>query len=159
MKKFFSITVCLVLLAAACLSLASCGFAKNTNSNPIDYGKKYVLDGASDANYACYVFNRDNTGYMERHYEHVSTVDPEYNYTLSGRVEFVWQEASNGAVYLFETDTYYNEDHTEGNKIALIDDPIYFSEHFFTYTYSNQYGGTTVNYIKEGSNLEKLLED
>ena len=157
MKKLLSAIICIALLAATCLTLVSCGFSKSTN--PIDYGKKYVMQTENENNYACYVFRVDNTGYMERYYKYESELDASYNYTLSGRVDFVWQEASNGAIYLFKTDEQYNEDHTEGKEIVLIDDPIYFSEHFFTYTYSNQYGSTTINYIKEGSKLEKLLED
>ena len=144
MKKLLS----LFALLAIMITMVSCAAAKV--ENPIDYGKKYLLD---ENRY--YVFEKDQTGYCEYYYKSDYS---EYNYTLSGRVEFVWREASNGAVYLFETKTTYNEDHTEGETIDLITDPIYFSEEFFTYSYSNQYGGKTATYIKEGSNLEKSLE-
>ena len=140
MKKLLS----LFALLAIMITMVSCAAAKV--ENPIDYGKKYLL---GENRY--YVFEKDQTGYYECYYE-----APEY--TVSGRVEFVWREASNGAVYLFETETSYNEDHTEGKTINVITDPIYFSEDFFTYSYSNQYGGKTVTYIKEGSNLEKSID-
>ena len=147
MKKIF----CLVAFFALVITMVSC--ASDKIENPIDFGKKYLLD---ENRY--YVFEEDQTGYCEYYYKNELADYSEYNYTLSGRVEFVWREASNGAVYLFETKTTYNEDHTEGKTIDLITDPIYFSEEFFTYSYSYQYGGKTVTYIKEGSKLEKDLE-
>ncbi len=121
--------------------------------NEIDYGKKYLQDKN-----CYYVFKEDQTGYYECYYKYTSDLSPQYSYTLSGRVEFVWRETFNGAVYLFETKSSYNEDHTEGERISIITAPIYFSEDFFTYSYSTQYGSGTVCYIKEGSELEKSLE-
>lgn len=147
MKKLLSVFALLAIM----ITMASCSSDKI--ENPIDFGKKYLLD---ENRY--YVFEKDQTGYCEYYYKYERADYSEYNYTLSGRVEFVWREASNGAVYLFETKSTYNEDHTEGQTISLITDPIYFSEEFFTYSYSNQYGGKTVTYIKEGSELEKILE-
>ena len=147
MKKLLS----LFALLAIMITMVSCAAAKV--ENPIDYGKKYLFN---ENRY--YVFEKDQTGYYECYYKYESSLSSEYDYTLSGRVEFVWREASNGAVYLFETETSYNEDHTEGETINVITDPIYFSEDFFTYSYSNQYGGNTVTYIKEGSSLEKSID-
>ncbi len=152
MKKFFTCMSASILLLTALFSLASCSASKT--ANPIDFGKKYRLD---ENRY--YVFNADQTGYCEHYYTYESSVSAEYSYTLSGRVDFVWREASNGGVYLFRTETHYNEEHTQGKSIPLIDNPIFFSEDFFTYSYSNQYGDEAVNYIKEGSDLEKSLED
>ena len=149
MKKLLS----LFALLAIMITMASCSAAKA--GNPIDYGKKYLRNG-NEKQY--YVFEKDQTGYYECYYKYEESYSSEYHYTLSGRVEFVWREASNGAVYLFETEASYNEDHTEGKTIEVINTPIYFSEDFFTYSYSTQYGGQTVNYIKEGSNLEKIID-
>ena len=158
MKKLLSVFAILAIM----ITMVSCGTSKVENpidygtskvENPIDYGKKYLL-GKNQY----YVFEKDQTGYYECYYKYESSVSSADNYTLSGRVEFVWREASNGAVYLFKTETSYNEDHTEGETINVITDPIYFSEDFFTHSYSNQYGGRTVNYIKEGSKLEKDLK-
>ena len=147
MKKLLSLFVLLAIM----ITMVSCAAAKV--ENPIDYGKKYLFN---ENRY--YVFEKDQTGYYECYCKYESSLSSEYSYTLSGRVEFVWREASNGAVYLFETETSYNEDHTEGKTINVITDPIYFSEDFFTYSYSNQYGGNTVTYIKEGSSLEKSID-
>lgn len=137
MKKLLSVFAILAIM----ITMVSCGTSKG--GNPIDYGKKYLRD---ENQY--YVFEKDQTGYYECYYE-----TPEY--TLSGRVEFVWREASDGAVYLFETETSYNEDHTKGKEISLIDKSIYFSEDFFTYSVSNH---NVIHYIKEGSKLEKDLK-
>ena len=143
MKRLIS-----VLLAIACvIGLASCTAPKE---NPIDFGAKYKREDAD----AFYVFNADHTGYYETHYEYDSAYE-EYSYVLSGRVEFVWREASDGAIYLFETDTIYNEDHTEGKTIDVADFPLYFGEDFFVYTYD---GGTT-RFVKVGSELERLIND
>ena len=141
MKKILSVFTLLAIM----ITLVSCASPKNTN--PIDFGKKY---SQNEDQY--YVFEKDGTGYCEYYKKNDS-------YVQSGKVDFVWREASNGAVYLFRTETSYNDDHTEGKFIPLIDDPIYFSEDFFTYSYSTQHGGTTINYIKEGSKLEKLMEE
>ena len=151
MKKIISIILCIVTVAAACLSLASCDVMKN--GNPIDFGEKYVLYPNDPDNYASYVFNADHTGYMDRYYKYLD-ID-ENDKIHSGRIEFVWEEASDGAVYLFETDVQYNDDNSEGATITLINYPIYFSEDFFTYFNSKQ----SVKYIKEGSKLEKQIID
>lgn len=147
MKKILAV----ITLVAIMITLVACSSTKSTN--PIDFGKKYML---SENRY--YVFEKDQTGYCEYYYEYESGVNTRYDYIQSGRVDFVWREASNGAVYLFRTKTTYREDHTEGKGIPLIDDPIYFADEFFTYSYSTETGGHTVNYVKEGSKLEKSIE-
>ena len=141
MKKLLSVFI----LIAIMIIVASCVPAKNAPS--IDYGKKYLLD--EDEN-QYYVFKKDQTGYYECY-----KITPGFNYTLSGRVEFVWREASDGAIYLFETQVSYNDDHTEGKEIDLISAPIYFSEEFFAYFYGS---GISVRYIKEDSELEKSIK-
>ena len=150
MKKIFAFLMISVLLFTVCVTLFSCSSAK---VNPISFGKKYMYD---DDRY--YVFNSNGTGYYECHYLYESSVDSTYNYVLSGRVEFEWREASDGAIYLFDTKVSYNEDHTEGQNISVIQAPIYFADEFFTYTSHNQFGASTQRYLKEGSKLEKALE-
>lgn len=147
MRKFLTVFMLFLVI----FTMTSCVFTKT--DNPIDYGKKYC---SSDKNY--YVFNKDQTGYRVYYYKYESSNDSKYNYTLSGRVEFVWREASDGGIYLFATKETYNDDHTEGKTIGVISNPLYFSDDFFTYTYVNSYGDTTVKYIKEGSALEKILD-
>ena len=144
MKKIIAITLCAVLLLVMCASLSSCA---SKTTNPIDFDKKYIL---LDENYeyCYYVFYSDHTGIYEVKYTYESTYS---SFTLSGRIEFVWREASDGAVYLFEVKTHYNEDHTEGHTLDLTTNPIYFSDDFLVISKSH--------YIKEGSELDKILKD
>lgn len=150
MKKILSIVIASILLLATCVSIASCGLLGNTaTSNPIDFGKKYIC---GESGY--YVFNSDGTGY----YEYKSELG---QYQRHGRVDFVWREASDGAVYLFTVDSMTYEDHTYEYEGGVTDMGIYFSDEFFVYTsvYGGGGGAYTHKYIKEGSDLEKLLED
>ena len=153
MKKILSIVIASILLLATCVSIASCGLLGNTaTSNPIDFGKKY------SRNTGYYVFNSDGTGYYEYNYYVTSS-----NSQCHGRVDFVWREASDGAVYLFSVDSMTYEDHTYEYKDSVTSMGIYFSDDFLVYSYTSvsSYGGESYSrkYIKEGSDLEKLLED
>lgn len=145
MKKLFTILACVLLLAATCSALISCGAA--TNSSYIDFGKKYMH---SENHY--YVFNSDHTGYGYYHYSYDSLYGNDY--VTSGRVEFVWREASDGAIYLFRTETHTDEDDSGYSTIPLIQSPIYFGEDFFAYRSEG-----VMRFIKEGSELEALIED
>lgn len=131
MKKVLSV----LALLAIVITMVSCTSGKN----PIAYGKKYFHSVRSDEQY--YVFKRDHTGYCEY----------SSNATISGRVEFVWREASDGAIYLFKTKTTYYENRG-GGTIPLLTGPIYFSKEFFA-------GDGGVRYVKEGSKLEKLIKN
>ncbi len=176
MKNFMTVIICFLLLITMCVSLASCSQndtsdSKNeetsnstkeetTNSTndkasiPMKFEKKYVSFG-DDSSYS-YIFYADGTGIYEVHYSYVYEENSDHNFTLSGKVEFVWREASDGAVYLFETDVKYNDDHTEGKTISVPQRPIYFSEDFLVYTNGDNVAS---KYIIEGSELDKLLED
>ena len=94
MKK----TIIALMLLVLMLALVSCSMLDGVNSltSSIEYGKRYMK---GETNF--YVFNDDGTGYREYKYE-------ASDYTQSGRVEFVWREASDGAVYLFKTQVHYN---------------------------------------------------
>ena len=153
MKKILTIILCAIFLCLTCVAFSSCKPTDTDPSdskatNPIDFGKKYIYE---DENGYYYTFNSDGTGIYEVKYVHESIVDPQYNFTMSGRVEFVWREASDGAVYLFEVKTHYNEDHTEGHTLDLTTTPIYFSDDFLVVS--------EARYIKEGSELDKILKD
>ena len=143
MKKFLSFLTVALILFTALASLVSCS---SGNGGYVDYNKKY-----KSGENIYYVFKSDKTGYCE--YDSYSGKD----YTLSGRIDFVWRRASDGAVHLFKTDIEYYEDHTDGKDLTLISDPIYFSDEFFTYTVDYQFGSSAKYYIKEGSKLEKEL--
>ena len=145
MKKIIAITLCAVLLFVMCASLSSCA---SKTTNPIDFGKKYIHED-EDGYY--YIFNSDGTGIYEVKYVHESTVDPKYNFTVSARVEFVWREASDGAVYLFTVETHYNEDHTGERNLGVTGAAIYFSDDFLVIS--------EARYIKEGSELGEILKD
>ena len=95
------------------------------------FEKNYVALGDNSSH--SYIFYADGTGIYEVHDVYVYEEFSDYNYTLSGQVEFVWREASDGAVYLFETDVKYNSDHTEGKTLSVTHRPIYFSEDFLVY--------------------------
>ena len=156
MKKILAIMMTSILLLTVVLSFASCSSSKPTNS--IDFGKKYIFSGVEDDENIFdedryFVFNSDNTGYYKYYYESKSL-----SYTVSGSVDFTWREASDGAVYLFRTETHYNEDHTKGETIPLPTFPIYFSDEFFAYVVTSS-SGNTVRYVKEGSELEKIMKD
>ncbi len=144
-KRFFSLTLCAVMLMTVCLTLGACSSVQN----PMDYGKKYKI---SDDRF--YVFYANHTGYYECRYAYDSGVDAKYDYTLAGQVEFIWEEAADGAVYLFATERHYFDEHTAGKTLILTDDPIYFSEDFLVI----KYGESTTRAIKEGSDLEKKLQ-
>ena len=133
MKKL----ICFLLLLVMMVTMVACDGAKTedpaedgaeTKQTFMEYGKKYVLlkEGMGKREY---VFEEDHTGYCVVQHTVISL-------THSGRVDFVWREASDGAVYLFETKTTYNEDHTAGMGLDLISGAIYFGEEFFAYSNS-----------------------
>ena len=150
MKKII-VFACVILMIAA--TFCSCSFLDRLipevteTVNPIDFGAKYV-NGDS-----YYVFNADKTGIYEIHFE-------KYNGdVVSARVDFVWREASDGAVYLFEVGEYHYPEHTDGLNAGVSKHPIYFSEEFLTYVSHHSEGANTQHFIKEGSELDKLLND
>lgn len=148
MKK----TICAaVLLLVMLFSLAACSgpSASQTTTSLIDFGKKYVRYGSTYDEFI--VFHSDHTGYCE-HYSVRETYDSQK--TSSARMNFVWREASDGAIYLFKTETIYHEDHTDLSP-AMPVGPFHFSEEFFV----ESADGSLTRYIKEGSELEKLLAD
>ena len=141
MKKIVSLILCAVMLLTLCISLGAC----DSPQNSIDYGKKYLVSES-----AYFVFYSDHTGVYEINYDYEG-----YAYSKHGQVKFVWEEASDGAVYLFETETTYYEGHTGDLTISVTKRPIYFSEDFLVYTT----GDSATRAVKEGSDLEKLLKE
>ena len=146
MKRILLTLLVLVLLLAPLAALASC--SSEEGGAPIAFGKKYMQ---SETDY--YVFTSDGTGYHEYYRKNEDS-----DYTQSGRVEFLWREASDGAVHLFKTEVKYNSDHTEGKSIPLCNGALVFGEEFFTYTQSSQFGDSARYYILEGSALDRAGE-
>lgn len=140
MRKLFSAIFALSLILVLSLSFVGCD-----NSPVIQYEKKY-LSGDS-----FYVFTSDGWGYYETHYSYSSTYE---NYTLSGRVDFIWETASDGNVYLFKKDETYFDDHTEGRTIEITTQPLSFGKDFFAYSYVSSYGTHTRRYVVQDSKLD-----
>lgn len=142
MKKLFSAIFALSLVLLLSLSFVGCD-----NSPVIQYEKKYVSGDSF------YVFTSDGWGYYETHHSY-STYE---NYTLSGRVDFIWETASDGNVYLFKKSETHFDDHTDGRTIGIITQPLAFGKDFFAYTYVTGYTGAstfTSRYIIQGSKLD-----
>lgn len=145
MKKYFKAVISLVLVTLMCLSLFGC--AQDSKGPIIQFEKKYVLGD----NF--YVFYSDGTGYYEIHQEN-------NDYTLSGKIEFRWETASDNMVYLFATNRIDYDDHTEGKSISILTLPLVFGKDFFTYTKTSGYtmvDTSCARYIVEGSDLEKAI--
>ena len=143
MKKLFSAIFALSLVLLLSLSFVGCD-----NSQVIQYGKKYVSGDSF------YVFTSDGWGYYETHHSYSS---PYEKYTLSGRVDFIWETASDGKVYLFKKSETHFDDHTDGRTIGIITQPLAFGKDFFAYTYVTGYTGAstfTSRYIIQGSKLD-----
>ena len=164
MKKLLKLIALVTLSAILCLTFSSCGFVRKvafkteSNNIPITYNKKYIREGGSETDVETYTFYANQTGVMERYYFYDKN-SPEFNYVLSGTVEFEWRIATDGGVYLFETKTQFNSDHTDGKTIGLTRSPCYFSEDFMVYTSSGEFGTSYRRCILEGSSLEKALKD
>ena len=154
MKKLLKLIALVTLSAILCLTFASCSLVRkgsfNTESTdiPITFNKKYIHEGGSETDVRTYTFYANQTGVMELYYVYDEST-PEHNYVRSGTVEFEWRIATDGGVYLFETKTQFNSDHTDGKTIMITGEPCYFSEEFMVYS--------THRCILEGSNLEKKL--
>ena len=155
MKRIWSAIICVLMFVELCGSLVSCGSKKGADWLVFD--EKYICPGVEDSvNY--YIFHSDHTGVHERHYSYESTVDSEYNYVLSGTVSFEWRVGSDGAIYLFETDVQYNDDHTENKRLKVPSSPIFGGEDFIVIESSDQYGIDYTRFVREGSKLEKVVE-
>lgn len=161
MKNILKAIAIVTLVAILCVSFTSCSLfnkALPTNQStdiPITFDKKYIQEIPKKNDNKSYTFYANQTGIMERYYVYTSEIFPEDNYVLSGIVEFEWHIA-DGCVYLFKTGERYNDDHTEGEGIALTDLPFSFGDEFMICVGGS---GGVDRYILEGSDLEKALKD
>ena len=149
MKKRLVILLCVILLAATCLSVASCGVSKS--KLPIDFGKKYRLPNSQDYQQyqqdTYYVFESDHTGYYHV-YQQI--------YAFSYQIDFVWIEGRDNAVYLFETEKHVFEDNAgEWTPNLSTGEFLFFDEYLVAVENGES---KTAKYVKEGSQLEKDLE-
>lgn len=157
MKRIVTALLALALLASLTLSFSAC--IGNESQPPIEFDKKYVRSFNNPYNTVSevYVFRKDNTGTLEANLSYTYDSMPDLNYKLSGSVEFIWKQASDGGIYLFKTEEHYNADSTEGKTISLINAPLYFAEDMFTYTSHSEAGASYPRYIVEDSDLDKAL--
>ena len=150
MKKRLVILLCVILLAATCLSVASCGVSKS--KLPIDFGKKYrLLTYSQEETDIYYVFESDHTGY----YHVYDNRYPEFGCS-SYQIDFVWREGNGNAVYLFETEKHRFEDHTRATIPDLRAGEFLFFDEYLVAAENGDNGAT--KYVKEGSKLEKDLK-
>lgn len=161
MKKFLTLTIAFVLLLATLLSLTACslGSISFLNNNYIQYGKKYMrttLRSDKESYYTnenhYYVFNKDKTGYKYYRYVYNDEYKPQNNYTISGRVDFVWREGTSDDIHLFVVEVHYDNDHTDGKIIEIFNSPIYFVEDCLIDIVSAS------KFIVEDSELEKTIK-
>ena len=144
MKKRIAFTMTVLMLLLTCASLSSCG----RRNNSIDFGEKYISRDMENGTYY-YVFRANGTGYMECDYTREAS-----GYTYSGKIDFEWREASDGAVYLFEVEITRNANDS-GKDLPFVQSGIYFGDGFFVSVSSGQYGDYVRYFVREGSGLDK----
>ena len=146
MKRFFCLLSAIALTVTATFSLSAC----TDNNSYIQYGKKYVSDDCF------YSFSSDGTGYYEIH-------TPDEDLVLAGKIEFIWNMASDGRVYLFETSRSYLNGNTSEGSFNILTYPLAFGKNFFAYTTTDGYVGpylggkistNCIRYVVEGSELD-----
>ncbi len=177
MRKILSLILILVMLFALCACFVSCGADTEVKDvgEYMDFGAKYTYeiecdDIAQGATYGSqyktkqtFIFYSNGTGeyryYYKGRYISSNDIEPEAFSVESYTTEFEWRVASNGAVYAFEKETTYNDDDTRTNpsNTSLPTKPIYFSDEFMVYQLSD--AGASRYLIKEGSRLEKILDE
>ena len=152
MKKLIAVILALIFT----LSFTACGGSSDAS---ISYGDAYVVDWAVADNwqegekYRAFYFNSDGTGRYVVYTEHHSSTDSSEDYVSSSTIEFVWETASDGSVYLFETKNTKNEDDTSGWTYSLSTSPLYFSENFVVC--GDDDAG---RFVREGSELFDILK-
>lgn len=177
MRKILSLILTLLVLFALCASFVSCGADTEVKdaSEYMDFGAKYTYEHEYDAiaqgdlyggqykTKQTFIFYSNGTGeyryyYKSRYVDYDDDMDSEAFSIESYTTEFEWRVASNGAVYIFEKETTYNDDDTRTNPSNdFPTKPIYFSDEFMVYQLGDSGGSRYL--IKEGSHLEKILDD
>lgn len=177
MKKTLSLILALAILLAICVCLSSCRQSTEVKDvrEYMDFGAKYTYKyekdaladgsqyGSQGSTKITFVFYKNGTGeyryYYKYRYIDYDDIEPEPFSVESYTTEFEWRVASNGAVYVFEKKTSYNDDDTRINpsETSLPNKPIYFSDEFMVYQLGDS--GSSRYLIKEGSSLEKTLDE
>lgn len=177
MKKTLSLILALTALLALCACLSSCRVDTEVKDvgEYMDFGAKYTYkyendslasgaqSGSQSETKITFVFHKNGTGeyryYYKHRYKDYDDIEAPPFSVESYTTEFEWRVASNGAVYLFETKTTYNDEdtRTDPSDTALTSKPIYFADEFMVHQLGD--AGTSRYYIKEGSKLEKTLDE
>lgn len=152
MKQLIRLTALALVLTLLCGMLLACRKQEKTDfENVIHFDEKYVSEYTSDVSHTrnAITFSQDGTGQYERYFEYVGVTGKDiYSY----RVDFVWRQASNGAIYLFKKSITYLPDHTSENEFEFGIEAIYFGEDFLTVDGDD----SSECYIRENSELAKL---
>ena len=159
MKKSIKLLVLTLALMVAVGVFSACQ-SKGTDlpsfKGTIHFNEKYVYEytstiSDSNASYAL-TFSADGNGQYEVYHSYTSDVSGKTDVS-SYTINFKWQQASNGAVYLFKTDvTVHPEDNSEKDDRDVPNCAIYFSEDFLVL----DYGDDNTIYVRENSDLADL---
>lgn len=176
MKKILSLILALTMLLALCVCLSSCRQSTEVKDvgEYMDFGAKYAYEyeydalangaqyGSQTSTRTTFIFYKNGTGEYKYYYKsrYIDYEDIEEPFSIeSYTTEFEWRVASNGAVYLFKKKTTYNDEdtRTDPSETSLPTKPIYFADEFMVHQLGD--AGTSRYYIKEGSKLEKTLDE
>ena len=160
MKKLLSLSIVLATILSLCVFLCSCQDIKREEL-PISFGEKYTFmrdktfdDGHYVKRIESYIFYKNGKGEYH-HYCRAENMKYNDDYTQSATIKFRWDMSSyDGALFLFEEETIYHDDHTDDEEITLIKAPFTVSQNvLFPATTS------TIRYVREGSELFDLNND
>ena len=149
MKRIVSFVLFIAMSIALCLSCASCEIGGSETA--LSYGEKYIYQSYSTdgelKKSEVFVFKKDGSGTYE--YSDSSTA-------VAGTVSFIWEETSDGAIHLFQTDVTY-EKNPLGETIRFPNNLLYYSKNMLYYSgeIQTQYLSSiyTHVYVLEGSDL------
>ncbi len=163
MKKLLSLIIVFATVLSLGVLFNSCESNERSEREelPISFGEKYTYmsektfdDGHYIKRISSYIFYKSGKG--EFHY-YCRVENSEYydDYTESATIKFRWDMSSyDGALFLFEEETIYNDDHAEGKKVTLTEAPFTVSQNvLFPAT------AATIRYVREGSELFDLNND
>ena len=168
MKRLLCSALLILISLFMIVSFSSCQKEKSEQKleDKLAFGENYVLEGTDPLFYAgdesyrlVLVFYQDGTGQYDIYYDASARGE---NGILSCTIQFVWKNASDGAIYLFEKERSYNDDHQETENDfgfdainCLINSPLYFGEDFLTYTIESSTQTRHPKFIREKSDLKK----
>ncbi|MBQ8146445.1 MAG: hypothetical protein IJ039_06635 [Clostridia bacterium] len=163
MKKLLSLIIVFVTVISLGVLFNSCESSENSvrEELPISFGEKYTYmsektfdDGHYVKRIDSYIFYKNGKGEFH-HYLRAENMKYNDDYTESATIKFRWDMSSyDGALFLFEEETIYHDDHTEGEEVTLTQAP-------FTVSQNVLFPATSsfIRYVREGSELFDLNND